>query len=155
MNLKNFLTTPLQRPLSKAALIFLFLVTAIGFVDAAYLTVEHYMNAVPPCSIGSCEQVLTSDYATVLGIPVSLAGAIFYFVVLVLLMMYKDTKKGVMFNGAVGLITLGAVVSAIFICIQAFVLHAFCVYCMVSDTLSIILFIGALVVLKKHRTNEL
>ncbi len=72
MNLNNFLQAPRLQSLSKKSIVTLFLITAVGFVDAMYLTVEHYVNAIPPCSIGSCETVLTSQYASVLGLPVSL-----------------------------------------------------------------------------------
>src|SRR3954469_6403031 len=109
MNLKRFLQAPLLRPLSRGAFIVLFVVALLGFADATYLTVEHYVNAIPPCSIGSCETVLTSQYASVLGFPVSLFGSVFYFLVLVLLMVYRDTKKAVLLNIAATLAGIGAI----------------------------------------------
>jgi uncharacterized membrane protein len=142
----------LQRPLSKGSLILLFVLTAIGFIDAAYLTVEHFVNAVPPCSIGSCETVLTSSYSVILGIPVSLLGALYYLAVLVLLVVFLDIKKEMPLAIAYWLSGLGAIISLVFIALQAFVIHAYCVYCMTSDVLSVILFIAFILIVKKHRT---
>jgi len=42
----------------------------VGFLDASYLTAKHYLNFEIPCSIlNGCEQVLTSQYATLFGVP--------------------------------------------------------------------------------------
>lgn len=154
MNLKNFLQSPLQR-LSKGALVTLFLLTAIGFADATYLTVEHYTNKIPPCSIGSCETVLSSQYASVLGLPVSLYGAAFYFAVLILLMIYLDSKKAWAIKLSALLVTIGAVISVVLIGIMSFALNAYCVYCLVSDTITIILCVAFWIVLRKYKTHEL
>jgi uncharacterized membrane protein len=156
MNLKQSLQTPLLRPLSKGGLIFLFVIAALGFADAAYLTIEHYMNSIPPCSIGSCETVLTSQYASVLGLPVSLFGAIFYLLILVLLKMYVDSKSATAINVAATLSMLGAIISIVLIALMVFVINAICIYCMVSDILTIILCVAFWFILKKARsTNEL
>jgi uncharacterized membrane protein len=153
MNLKRLLTTPLQQPLSKGALALFFVIAALGFVDAAYLTVEHYVNAIPPCSIGSCETVLTSPYSSVFGIPVSLLGAIFFFLVLILLKIYVDSKKEFILRITAALTVLGAIISLLFIWIMLFVIHAICIYCMTSDILTVILSAFLLVSIKKAQAS--
>lgn len=46
----------------------------LGFLDATYLTVKHYLGTPINCSIfEGCEKVTTSQYATVGGVPVSVA----------------------------------------------------------------------------------
>src|SRR4051812_8879211 len=91
-NLKHLLTRPLNS-LPTGLVLALVIVALLGFADAAYLTVEHYQNIIPPCSItGGCEKVLTSPYSTVLGIPVSLVGSIYYLLVLVGLAAYLEGK---------------------------------------------------------------
>lgn len=153
MHLKRLLTTPLQQQLSKGSLALLFVVTALGFVDATYLTVEHYMSSIPPCAIGGCETVLTSTYSSFAGIPVSLFGALFYFAILVLLMIYRDTKSAAAINVAATLTMLGAIVSIILIGLMVFVIHAICIYCLTSDILTIILCICFWFILKKSRAQ--
>lgn len=131
----------------------LFVVAAIGFADATYLTIEHYANKIPPCVIGSCETVLSSSYATVAGIPVALGGAIYYFIILVLLLLYIDMKKEIILRSALLFTTVGFLASVYFFFIQAFVLHAFCQYCLISALTSTILFITAIAIFKKQHES--
>ena len=50
-----------------------------GFVVAAYLTIVHYRGYVSPCYVvHGCEEVQTSKYSVILGVPVALAGAVFF-----------------------------------------------------------------------------
>ncbi len=152
MNSKNLLATPLQQPLSKGILIFLFVIAALGFIDATYLTIEHYMNVIPPCTIGGCETVLTSAYSTVAGIPISLFGAIFYLVVLILFKVYWDSKSATAINIAATLVMIGALASIVLIALMVFVVKAICIYCLFSDILTIILCVAMWFILKKART---
>ena len=50
-----------------------------GFVISLYLTFVHYRGYVSPCFVvHGCEQVQTSRFSVVLGIPVALLGTIFF-----------------------------------------------------------------------------
>ena len=50
-----------------------------GFVLSMYLTLVHYRGYVSPCFVvHGCEQVQTSRYSVVLGIPVALLGTVFF-----------------------------------------------------------------------------
>ena len=72
----------------KLAFAFLF-VSFFGFLDATYLTINHYQGKIPPCSIVvGCEIVTTSRYSLFLNIPVALIGAIYYLTVFVLTVLY-------------------------------------------------------------------
>lgn len=133
----------------KLLVIVLLIVSFIGFVDSAYLASKHYSGAPINCSILSgCEEVATSEYATVLGIPLALVGAIYYSVVSVLLLVYLETKKyGILLSVVVG--STGAfLTSLILIYIQIAVIGAICLYCMASAASSTILFIGSLFLIK-------
>ncbi len=103
-----------------------------GAFDAFYLTWEHFKGVVPPCTIDGCEQVLTSEYATLLTVPISLFGFLFYLTALVIAAWYikrSSTKK--LFLLLV-LTTSGLFVSFLLIYVQLFVLEAICLYCMFS-----------------------
>jgi len=145
---------PLQAVPTKA-IIFILILALIGFADASYLTIEHYRNAIPPCTIGSCETVLTSAYSTVFGVPVALAGAIYYLIVLIAAFAYLEGKKGHHHEKALRfaliLTIIAGLASITFISLMAFVLHTWCIYCLVSDTTSIILAITALCLFAKYR----
>ncbi len=158
-HLKHLLKRPL-RAIPKSLIIFLIVVAAAGFADATYLTVEHYMNVNPPCFVGSCEIVLTSSFSTILGIPVALFGAIYYLFILVMFVVYLESKKEKELALRIGTLStvLGFAASVYFFILQAFVLHAFCQYCLVSATTSTVLFVTAtyiIVTSRKHTPSLL
>jgi len=125
-------------------------ISLIGFIDATYLTVEHYKNVVPPCSITEgCEDVLTSTYAVVGGIPVALAGAVYYFLILASAFAYLESKNSRFLKFAFGLTVLGFLASLWFVYLQFFVINSLCAYCLVSALTSILLFIAAIYVFSR------
>ena len=119
--------------LSKTQLVLSFL----GFLDAAYLTIVHFQNQIPPCTTDGCETVLTSSYAEIWGIPIALFGGLFY--ISVFFLVLADRK------GLTLLLTgVGFVVSAVLFCLQLFVIDAFCTYCLVSAGITTLLFITSI-----------
>lgn len=153
-NLKQILTRPLLA-LPNKLVVTVLLVALIGFADAAYLTVEHYKNVIPPCSIGGCEVVLTSAYSTVFGLPVSLVGAVFYLLIAASAFAYLEGKHEKVFRLGLALTVLGFLTSVFFFIIQAFVLHAFCYYCLGSAGTSTLLFILAWYVFATYSSRNL
>lgn len=115
------------------------LVSVIGLLDSIYLTVEHLSGRSVRCTIVSgCSEVLSSPYASVRGVPLALIGAIAYFIVFSLATLaafdYKSAGKllpivvGIMFLTTVWLFYL-----------QAFVIKAFCQFCLLSALVTLIL----------------
>lgn len=113
------------------ALIFL---SFVGFTVSAYLTANHYLGELPACSvIKGCEEVTTSKYSTVMGVPISLFGAGYFLSLLVLLIAYIDMKKAGIIK-LFALLTLpGALISITLLWLQFAVLKAICIYCLAAD----------------------
>jgi uncharacterized membrane protein len=151
MNLKKLLKTPLQNPLSNRVKLPFFIISLIGFIDATYLTVEHFLNRVPPCTVSGCEIVLTSPYSSILGIPVALLGSLYYLTLIVLFIVHFDIKKEIYLQLAFNLTVFGFLFSVYFFILQAFVIHAFCQYCLLSGAISTILFVISFFIIKKHK----
>lgn len=136
----------------KIAAIFFGIVSALGLLDASYLTYKHYLGGVPPCTIHGCEVVLTSAQSEFMGIPIALFGALYYIVILLLSLAYLVSKKETVLRYAAYFTPAGFLASAYFVYLQLFVINAICLYCMASATTSTILFIlGAYVVIKTRR----
>jgi uncharacterized membrane protein len=131
--------TPLRAVPSSVVIIGL-IAALIGFADASYLTIEHYKNVIPPCSVGGCETVLTSSYSTVAGIPEALLGAIYYLVILVGLFAYLDTKKPAILKWTLIIPILGFIYEVWLVYLQLFVIHSICEYCMLSALVTLVLF---------------
>lgn len=144
MNLNQLLK---NRPskISNKVIIFLLIIALLGFVDATYLTVEHFQGRIPPCSITSgCELVLTSSYSVVLGMPVSLAGSIFYLLVLIGIFGYWESKNHNLLKWSL-LLTIPAFFASLwFVYIQVFSIGSYCIYCLGSFLTSTILFVTAM-----------
>ena len=121
-------------------LILLLALAFLGFLISTYLTIQHYQHAIPPWSLSGCEVVLTSQFATIMNVPISLIGAL-YFVVLIgidVVLIQKDAPN--LQKILKLLIYLGFTISIVLFLIQAFILKAFCQYCLVVDSINILIF---------------
>lgn len=118
-----------------------FVLALIGFSDASYLSMKRLSGQIPPCIItGGCETVTKSSYSSFGPIPVSVAGSVFYLSVLVLFfasLVNKDNRWAVL---ALRISPFGFLFSLYFLFIQAFVLHAYCIYCLGSFATSTLIF---------------
>lgn len=113
----------------------------LGFADAAYLTISHYQNVIPPCSlISGCETVLTSSYSVILGIPVALLGVLYYSAMLILTTLFLTEKKESILKILSLFTAVGMLASLYFVSLMAFVLHALCLYCSASALFSFVMF---------------
>ncbi len=113
-----------------------------GFLDATYLTILHYKNAFPPCSVtGGCESVLTSQYSIILGVPISLLGSLFYLLIMFFALAVFHSKRKVFAHGLFLASLSGLFVSAVLFFVQFFILQAFCQYCLLSEIISLAIFV--------------
>lgn len=128
----------------------LLLLSVIGFGDSIYLTIEHYSNSIPPCTIvHGCEVVLTSSYATIYSVPVALLGALYYGFIFLMLFLYFSSPREKFLRLLAGFTLVGFLVSGWFVYVQVVILHNFCQFCLLSATTSTLLFITGLVILLK------
>lgn len=133
-------------PIHKTIRFWLVLVFAVlsfgGFLDATYLAAKYYLGEPVVCSIlNGCEKVTSSQYAAIFGIPVALLGSLYYLLIFVLTVIYLDSRNEKFFRLAAGLTPIGFLASLIFVYLQVFVIHALCLYCLISAATSTLLFI--------------
>ncbi len=98
------------------------------------------------CSVGSCETVNTSKWATFLGFPVAAWGVGFYLGMFVLAVLsvqqrYADSRSMsqalLLFSGT------GVLFSAWLTYLELFVIHAVCQWCVVSAVIVTAIFVLA------------
>lgn len=140
----------MPRHLKIVAILFC-IVSAIGLLDASYLTYKHYLGGVPPCTLHGCEVVLTSPQSEIAGVPVALLGALYYITIFALSLAYSISKKEMVILHAAYFTPAGFLASLYFIYLQLFVIGAICLYCMASATTSTILFILGMYIIMKMR----
>ena len=120
-------------------------VALIGLGDAIYLIIHHLTGEQVPCSIvAGCEMVLTSSYATIAGVPLAAFGAIAYFVAfsLAILAAFGNSKAWFLFGIQVVLMSL---FTLWLLYLQAFVIGAFCQFCLLSALVTFTLLIIAII----------
>jgi uncharacterized membrane protein len=115
------------------------IVSVVGLADATYLTVQALTGETLSCG-GSpdCFRVLGSSYAKVGGIPVAMLGALAYFSAFTFATFaafgYARAPKflglmvGMMFLSTLWLLY-----------VQAFLLHAYCRYCLLSAAITFLI----------------
>ena len=115
------------------------IVAVIGLADATYLTVQALTGETVSCG-GSpdCSRVLGSSYSKLGGIPVAMLGALAYFTVFTFATFSafgytRAPKLLVLVAGAMFLMTLW------FLYVQAFLLHAYCRYCLFSAAITFLI----------------
>ena len=112
------------------------LLSLAGLADAIYLTVEHLTGQSVRCTIiAGCSEVLSSSYAVVAGYPLASIGALAYFSVfsLAILRLFGYRIAGLLL---IPLVAVMCLVSVWLIYLQAFVIHAFCQYCLFSAVIT-------------------
>lgn len=142
-------------PRSKHVYAILFLsIGFIGFADSSFLALKHYLRLPVPCAIvRGCDIVTTSPYSMVGPIPLAVLGMVYYLSIIILAVLYIDSKRALFLSFLARFTAVGFVASLYLIFLQAVVLKAFCLYCLISATTSTLLFlIGVYMVFleKKH-----
>jgi uncharacterized membrane protein len=129
------------------------LVALVGLADAIYLTTQHLSGQSVRCMVVSgCDEVLQSSHATVaFGVPVAAVGAAAYFTAFSL-----ATLAAFGYEGARRLLTPLVAVMFLatlwFLYLQAFVIRAFCTYCLISAAVTTVLTL--LVLARRFRSSR-
>ncbi|MHB1345077.1 MAG: vitamin K epoxide reductase family protein [Thermoleophilia bacterium] len=132
--------------LRTAVRIALVLLALVGFLISFYLTLTHYRNAVPPCYVTTgCETVVTSRYAVILGVPLSLIGTLFFALMFYLgIALLTGPSRTVL--RAYDLLAFAGILAAVALfLLQAVVLKAYCSYCLATEAIALLLWAGSLV----------
>ena len=111
----------------------------LGAADALYLTIHHLTGQSVRCTVtGGCSQVLASSYAKIGGVPTAAFGVLAYFAVFSLATLAVFGYRWARTAMALVVASMLAVTCWL-LYVQAFVLHAFCQYCLLSALLTIAL----------------
>jgi len=127
------------------------LVSLIGLVDAIYLTIQDLTGASLRCTIVSgCSEVLSSKYAHLGSIPLASVGALAYFTFFSLAVLaafgYALARPMLTILSALMFLT-----TLWLLYLQAFVIHHFCQYCLLSAAVTTLLL---LILIAKRLTRS-
>ncbi len=131
------------------------LASIVGAAASAYLLVEYVTGQPGLCLTGSgCDLVRASAFAYPLGIPTPLIGLVFYLVATWIVLRTLDLRSvaglaptTILLAAAV----VGATASMVLTGLEAFVIRAFCSWCLVQAGASLVLLGAAIALARGHR----
>ena len=127
----------------------------LGLMVSTYLSMYKlgYLGVIQ-CTIGGCEKVQTSRYADFLGLPVSVWGVGAYVTLLVLAMLGiqpRFQRERWVALALFGLSAVGVAFSGYLTYLEAFVIHAWCQWCVISAILVTLIFLLSIPGLRQAR----
>lgn len=139
-------------PVSRMAIALLALA---GLLLSSYLTMYKLgLLGTIQCTIGGCEKVQTSTWSYFLGLPVSAWGLGAYVTILALAILGvqpRFARERWLALALFGLSAVGVVFSAWLTYLEAFVIHAWCQWCVISAVLITLIFLLSLPGLRQAR----
>jgi uncharacterized membrane protein len=143
-----------KNPIIFRSRVIIAIIALLGFGIMAYLTYIHYAEASSFCDISetvSCDVVTTSIYSEIFGLPVSILGLGYFF--LVFLLMVFSGKSTIFQN--IFFITLFVLMPSLYLSLlELTVIKAFCVLCETSKLLMIGILITSYLASKAHKKIE-
>ena len=123
----------------------------MGLLDSWYIFYKKQKNEKLSCFIGQdCNEVVNSKYSHIYGVPNEVLGILFYLAVLGLVGLVAlgiSELHGISLLAVIRLIAFFALLLSIFLtAIQAFVLKAWCEYCLVASFANFGIFVLAFLV---------
>lgn len=119
----------------------------IGIADAFYDSYAIYTDQLLWCPppIGGCNTVAGSPYSRIFGVPFGYFGLVYYLAMfgLAALLAFDPFSRGLRL-GALLYAAIGVSSSIYFMYVQFTFIHAFCIYCLISAVLTLLLLIVAL-----------
>jgi uncharacterized membrane protein len=116
---------------------------AVAYYDAYSLYNGQQLWCPPP--INGCNEVANSPYARIYNLPVGYFGVVYYLYMFCLaaLLAYDPFSRGLRL-GALIYSAIGVGFSIYFSYLQVTFIHAFCVYCLASAVITVLLLIAAI-----------
>jgi uncharacterized membrane protein len=135
------------------------LISLLGLFLGTYLTMYKIgIIGSLACNVGSCETVQMSRWATFLGLPVATWGVGFYLLMLALSIAGLQERFEASRGLSLAMVLLsgwGVLFTAWLNYLEAFVIHAWCEWCLGSAAMVLILFVLAALNWRETKSLEL
>jgi len=126
----------------------------VGIADASYdsfaISTGQALWCPPP--IDGCNIVANSPYARILGVPLGYLGVLYYVgMAAVAVLVISAPSAQALRSLALAYATGGVLASMVFFYIQISYIHAFCIYCMISALLTLLLVVTSFMHYRRTR----
>lgn len=126
------------------------IISLIGFLDALYLVymeISGDFRCLLKGGFFQCDLVNTSPYAKLLGVHISIWGALFYLAMIISLLIAVKSPNPYWIGFILPISGLfGALFSIYLTCIEAFVINYYCEFCLLSAICTWIIFLDVLII---------
>lgn len=129
--------------INRTAAIAIAALSFLGFVDAGYLSYYRFFGINVPCGTSNaCAIVNASEFSSILGVPLSYLGVIFYLaIMLIMLAGALEFKSLTAYRLGTTLTLFSFLTAAYLFYVQAALIGVFCPYCIASGIFSLLMFL--------------
>lgn len=126
-------------PLTIASLAF----AMVGLALSAYLTYVHYNVDALVCSTGGCEQVQTSEYSEMFGIPIAIFGLVMFTVIIAgtIIREVLPNHGDLISTGILVILITAVIYWAYLTWLELNVIHAVCQWCVATSVATVLMLI--------------
>ena len=132
--------------MKRMGVVLILILALCGLADSAYIA-QHEMSGTPLiCDIenlSGCNVVVASPYSYVFGIPLAQYGILFYSIVFVLAALELVIFDQLLRRALQGVSLIGVLASMYFTFVQIFFIDAYCIYCLASALIALLILILA------------
>ncbi|TSC71046.1 MAG: vitamin K epoxide reductase [Parcubacteria group bacterium Gr01-1014_49] len=132
--------------MKRMGVVLILILALCGLADSAYIA-QHEMSGTPLiCDIenlSGCNVVVASPYSYVFGIPLAQYGILFYSIVFVLAALELVIFDQLLRRVLQGISLMGVLASIYFTFVQVFFIDAYCIYCLASALIALLILILA------------
>jgi uncharacterized membrane protein len=132
--------------MKRIGVVLILLLAFFGVADSAYLA-QHEIDGTPLiCNIqnfSGCNIVAASQYSQLFGIPLAEYGVLFYGILFVLAALELVLFDRLLRRALQAAALIGVLASSYFTFVQIFMIGAFCIYCIASALITLLIFIFA------------
>jgi uncharacterized membrane protein len=125
------------------------ILTLVGFGISVYLTIAHYNDEALVCSATKtvdCHAVTTSEYSTLVGIPMPLLGLAFFVSFAALMTPWALRSDWPPLRwGRVASVSVGMLFVVYLVTVELAILHKICLWCSGVHAVTVLLFILVLI----------
>lgn len=124
----------------------IFTLSLLGLIVSAFLAFEYIQTGPIVCPITGtgCELVRKSSYSKLLGIELPIFGLLFYIIIAVM-SVWLTQKPDKLISRLRFLISFSGVVFGLYLTfLEAFVIKAYCIWCLSSFIISLLIFLTCL-----------
>jgi uncharacterized membrane protein len=120
----------------------IFVFSLLGLAISSYLAYEYSLPGTIGCPIAGqgCDIVRSSEYSHILGISVPYFGILYYIMMVGLSIIQTTRSSPTIKKFQLILAALGFLFSLYLTALEAFVIHAYCFWCLLSAIISTLIF---------------